>query len=395
MTPPRPELAPNGLPKEPVKRRIGEVCSHYAGAPKTSGRRSAFACPACGKRKLEALEARGIAGCFNAACPVPTTTDAFGIIAFFEDLDLRADFPDVVRKGHEILGPLADEPLLSSARIPAQQNHDPDLNDAVYRRLLDLCPTDARSLRFWRTRGVEKRTVLAGNFGAVTARAARMAVQDLLRTFGEDGLLSVPGFFRNGRGGISTTLIGDYALIPYHGPDGRIATVDGRSLTAAQARRTAKYVSLRDSTSHLYLFPGTPPDSIEAFCEGSIGAILAAQEGVPVAAIKGIRCHQRPDGGPLPELAGADFAGRVVPYVPDADGHLGADARWALGKEALRAARALTLPHGGVPAIAALSEEAEDLDSWLLALPKRDRREALRDTLRRAHPIRRGQATAA
>ena len=393
-----PKTPENTLSKVPLKRNVVEVCAHYAGPPKRQGRRLVFACPACRRRKLEALEARGIAGCFNAACPVPTTTDAPGLIAFFERLDLRADFPEIVRIGYEILGPLTALP--TAASHPPQAFHnpppsDPGLNDAVYRSLLDLCPTDARSLRFWRTRGVEKRTVHAGNFGAVTARTARTAVRDLLRTFGEDGLLSVPGFFRNGRGGISTTLVGDYALIPYHGPDGRIATVDGRSLTAAQARRTAKYVSLRDSTSHLYLFPGTPPDSIEAFCEGPIGAILAHQEGVPVGAIKGIRCHQRPDGGPLPELSGAGFGGRTVPYMPDADIHLGARARKTLRKEALRAARALTLPHGGVPAIAALPEEAEDLDSWLLALPKRDRREALRGALRRAHPLRRGEEAAA
>src|SRR3712207_8790485 len=40
-----------------------------------------------------------------------------------------------------------------------------------------------------------------------------------------------------------------------------------------------KYVSLRGSGNHLYLFPGTDPEKIVAFTEGSFGAIVAVESG--------------------------------------------------------------------------------------------------------------------
>lgn len=254
-----PRTPQNALPKEHLKRNVLEICAHYGGPPKRQGRRWVFVCPACRKRKLEALEARGIAGFFNAACEVPTTTDAPGLIAHFEDLDLRADFPEIVRVGHGILGPLEDPASPARSPSPAPPPPDPGLSDAVYRTLLSLCPTDTRALRFWRTRGVEKKTVLAGRFGALSRPLARAAVARLLHDFGPDDLLRVPGFFVNGRGRMSFTLTGDYALIPYHAPDGRISTIDGRALTLAQARRTARYVSPRGSGSHLLLLPRNGP----------------------------------------------------------------------------------------------------------------------------------------
>jgi hypothetical protein len=259
--------------------------------------------------------------------------------------------------------------------------------DAVYGALLERSPTDAEALRLWRTRGVEKATVLAARFGATSAQAARAAVSDLGRRFGREALLSVPGFFENARGELSFTLVGRYALIPYHDRDGRIATVEGRALTRHQERATTRYVSLRDSGNHLYLFPGHDPGDLDAFCEGPVGAV-AAQEGARVAAIKGMRSYGTPEGGPLPELEGAHFCGRVVPYVPDADynppgtrleaaARILAEAR----HHARAAARVLTVPHGGAPALSHLPP-GHDLDAWLVSLPKAARAPALRILLR-------------
>ena len=92
------------LDKEAIKGAIVEICSAYAGPGQTVGARTTWTCPACDKRKLEAVQERGLAGCWNGACDVPTTTDAIGIIAFFEGLDPRADFARVLRRGHELLG---------------------------------------------------------------------------------------------------------------------------------------------------------------------------------------------------------------------------------------------------------------------------------------------------
>ena len=88
-----------------VNDRLLEVCAHYAAAPgATAGRRTTWACPRCAKAKFEALPERGLAGCWNAACEVPQTTNALGLIAFFAGLDRRTDFPQILTVAAEILG---------------------------------------------------------------------------------------------------------------------------------------------------------------------------------------------------------------------------------------------------------------------------------------------------
>lgn len=207
-----------------------------------------------------------------------------------------------------------------------------------------------------------------GRFGETTPKAARAATRALERALGRTRLLGVPGFFAGGeRGRISFTLVGDYALIPYHDREGRITTIEGRALTAAQEERTGKYVSLRGSANHLYVFPRYRPDDLVAFCEGPIGTIVAARYGLAVGAIQGMRRFNAPGAPnePLPELCGANLQGRTVPYVPD---------RGVGRKLAEETARALTEPAGGLPAVVVLPETpgtavADDLDGWLLSLP--------------------------
>ncbi len=372
------------LPKEPLKQAVLDVCVFYAGPATRFARRAIFRCPRCKKYKLEVHPTREIAGCWNASCPVPRTTDAIGLVAFFEELDETLDFPRVVECGHEILRPLPRGLARAEGPQPSPQ-HDPDLLDAVYRDLLRLLPATRRDLRrFWRRRGVFPRTVHRARAGSASRPGVLAALARLEERFGRADLLAVPGFFENARGRLSFTLTGDYALLPHHDRTGRITTFTGRATTARQEARTARYVSPRDSGSHLYVFPEQDPDGLVAFTEGPLGAIVAAQEtGLAVAALNGIRSYRSSDGGPLPELVGTDLAGRCVPYVPDADDPPNPDVL----EEAPKAARALTEPFGGRPGLAALPK-GQDLDDWLLSLPRgrERRRRALLSLLASARP---------
>lgn len=389
---------------EEVNRRILEVCAHYAASPgRTAGRRTTWACPVCGKHKMEALPERGMAGCWTASCPVPQTTNALGLVAFFEGLDRRLEFPAVLERAAEVLGlgeppseptrkrrvgappprkvPPPDRERANRKRRPSP---DPGLLDAAYGGLLAFCPLSGRDRSFWASRGVKPATAARGRFASATRPRIAAAVRHLLGEFGREGLLTVPGFFENARGEVSFTLLGDYQLVPYVDGHGRVTTIEGRA-TESQRRRMAragieaKYVSLRDSGSHLYLFPGLPFDGIEAFTEGSVGAIVAAQEGINVAAIKGVRCYRAPDGGPLPELAGADLSGRIAPFIPDADDPPNPDVLDAAPK----ASRALASSARARPAICYLPRGL-DLDEWLLSLPEGARRPAFDGLLSRA-----------
>ncbi len=373
------------LPKEPLKQAILDVCAFYAGPAVRSAHRAIFRCPRCKKCKLEAHPTREIAGCWNASCPVPRTTDAIGLVAFFEELDQTQDFPRVVERGHEILGPLPS-PAARAQGPPTSPPPDPDLLDAAYRELLRLLPATRRDLRrFWRRRGVLPSTVHRARAGSASRPGVLGALPRLEERFGRDALLSIPGFFENARGRLSFTLTGDYALLPHHDRIGRVTTLTGRATTPRQGARTARYVSLRDSGSHLYVFPEHDPEGLVAFTEGPMGAIVAAQEtGLAVGALNGIRSYRSPDGGPLPELVGADLDGRCVPYVSDADDPPNPDVL----EEAPKAARALTEPFGGRPALAALPE-GQDLDEWLLSLPRGSarRRRALLSLLASARHV--------
>jgi len=386
-----PKHPPRSLDKSAInKEAVVEICAHYAGPGRTLGTRTTWRCPRCGKNKLEAVSGRGLAGCWNGRCPVPRTTDSLGLIAFFEELDLDRDFRRVLERGHEILGLEAHHAkparrLVSRRpeKFGPERSTDAELLDAAYSRLLCLCPASKRDLRYWEGRGVSPGTARRARLGSITPARARAAVTHLEKEFGEKRLLCVPGFFVNRSGRLSCTLVGDYALIPYHDREGRITTLEGRAIVRpGQLERTDRYISLRGSGCHLYVFPGVSPHDLEAFTEGPVGAIVAAQEGLRVGAIKGIRCHKNPDGSPLVELAGTDLGGRVVPYIPDADD----PPKEEVLAEAPKAARSLTVAHNGRPALAALPR-GMDLDEWLLSLPRSERRRAFRALLKRAQPL--------
>ncbi|MDN5697257.1 MAG: DUF3854 domain-containing protein, partial [Rubrobacter sp.] len=129
--------------------------------------------------------------------------------------------------------------------------------------------------------------------------------------------------------------------------------------------------------SHLYVFPTFQPQHVMAFCEGLMGAIIAAQNGIAVASIKGCRCYRRSPIGKgkpyrvLAELLGVDFGGRAVYYIPDLD--VKEKTRAEVEKAAPQAAKWLIEKQNGTPYIARLPEDAEDLDKWLLSMEEHER----------------------
>lgn len=471
--------------KELLKREVGAVCAHYLGPAGASGTRLVWRCPDCGKEKLEASLKEGCAGCWNEECPVPTSTDAIGIIAHFEQIDPRGrGFLEVLKKGYEILGlepeaqhrrpagavrpsrngarerngargarqrreqarreagascsgweagssrsstggpqsgrgrdgstppeeetgartgielheeviagEVVDEDERSAeeyverpaaACIVEPKGAPPGLRDAVYSALLEMCPLMERDWRFWKSRGVSSDTVAAGRFGSITKERARAAVRELKKRFGTKALLSVPGFSRK-PWGLSFTLTDDYALIPYIDGDSNITTIEGRYTGRDPKKlKKRKYVALYGAEPRLYVFPGFCPDQLEAFCEGPICAIVAAQHNIAVGAIKGFRNYKSPsrDGGVLPELEGVDFAGRLIPYIPDVDD----PPKREVLKAAPEAARWLVERQNGRGALIGVPE-GKDLDEWLLKLPRSSRRASFTNLIARATPL--------
>ena len=210
----------------------------------------------------------------------------------------------------------------------------------------------------------------------------------LQRELGREALLSVPGFSEDeGTGRIKFTLTGNYILIPYHDARGRITTIEGRVVGEIKDR---KYVTLRRAGNHLYVFPGYRPEDILAVCEGAMGAIVAAECGLAVGAIMGcerFRASPSPEmldgsaGDPLLELGGADFGGRRVPYIPDADDPPNPNVLRAAPK----AARWVAEPQNGKAAVCLLPKGA-DLDEWLLSLDPDERAARFAELLAGANP---------
>ena len=286
----------------------------------------------------------------------------------------------------------------AGSRAPADER---ELRHAVYERLLALCPLEKRDAAFFEGRGLDRWTITQGRFGSLSARRSRWAADKLSEVFAED-LLGVPGFYRTdadpeggsrrGPGRTRFSLYGDYALIPYHDADGYITTVEGRLIGEPKNKRDKKYKALLNSGVHLYVHPRFGPGEVVAFCEGAIGAMVAARYGIPVAAIKGFRNYkvsgrERGDeDSVLPELQGVDFAGRTVAYIPDVD------VKPASREEVMEAIPAacewLISRQGGVPKVALLPEGAKDLDEWLLSLPEARRVAAANELLSGAVPLR-------
>ena len=117
----------------------------------------------------------------------------------------RGADPDGLRR--DARGPQASRRGVGVAR---RELEGAELRDAVYEALLELCPLKERDERFWSSRGLSRATMREGRFGSITAKRAHWAVKVLRRRFGEEKLLSVPGFSKKSFGRVSFTLTGDY-----------------------------------------------------------------------------------------------------------------------------------------------------------------------------------------
>ncbi|PLS82900.1 MAG: hypothetical protein CYG60_23325, partial [Actinobacteria bacterium] len=190
----------------------------------------------------------------------------------------------------------------------------PELLDAVYREILEHCPLVGPHRDYLKGRGLSYETMEATALGSMTKERAKQVKERLVEKFGKETLLGVPGFSsQKMTGRLTFTLSFECVIIPYHDDDSRITTLEGRCV-GKPPKGMGKYVSLKGSGSHLYVFPGIMPEALVAFCEGVMGALVAAQEGIAVGSIQGFRRYQDPeDEGPLPELKGTDFAGRRIP----------------------------------------------------------------------------------
>jgi len=414
--------------KEVVRVRALELLTIRLGPPKEQGVRAVWDCPACGKReKYSVVKASGNGGCLVAGCRLAGSEDVFAMLAGLEDMDYRSDFPRVMARAYELLGIDPDDyprPVTGSqkaddngtARTPATEaktgpeasptqrspvrvtprarrserdderrriepshagsDSAAELAARVYEKILEICPLETRDRAYLKEqRGVSYLTIKKGRFGTMTAPRARKAKAVLQREFGREQLLKVPGFSEDEKDGrLKWTLTGNFILIPYHDAQGRVTTIEGRVVGEATDR---KYVTLRRAGNHLYVFPGYRPEDVVAVCEGAMGAIVAAECGICVGAIMGcerFRASPSPEmldgapGDPLLELKGADFGGRVVPYIPDADDPPNPNVLRAAPK----AARWISEPQNGRSAICLLPD-GMDLDEWLLSLNPRER----------------------
>lgn len=292
--------------------------------------------------------------------------------------------------------PVSGLPARRTARTgsfaAATPEDDPrETNHRVYERLLAMCPLEDRDREFLKSRGLDEATINEGRFGSISKKRSRYVTERLDKRFDNDELLSVPGFYRAESGQFRFTLYGDYVLIPYYDREGYILTVEGRLTGKPTREGDPKYKALSGSGVHLYVHPRFDPGEVVAFCEGAVGAMVAARCGIPVAAIKGMRNYRQPPEGRhddysvLPGLAGVDFAGKEIVYVPDLD------VKPKTREEAFgvvpEACEWLIERQGGRAKVARLPEGAKDLDEWLLSLPEEERVPEFMRLLREADAV--------
>lgn len=287
------------------------------------------------------------------------------------------------------------------------------LRDAVYRAMLEALPLKEEHLAALGKRGVMRAAARVGRFASIDPPGLEKLLPNLVQRFGVKRLLSVPGFELDGLGKVRLLLAADKAdehvLIPCFDAEGFLAGVEGLAFDPESAEIEVEQTTpLKGAGSHLYVFAHYAPRQIEGFCEGPLGALLAAQEDVVIGAIGGFRRYKAASGpaegrqpvdAVLPELKGVDFDSCRLAYAPRAGGSLGeANARY---HEAASAARWLIGRQEGSPVVVGLDgagepdDEAEgvegegagggssgaptSLGEWILALPEDETRNRLRE----------------
>ena len=308
----------------------------------------------------------------------------------FED-SVVVDGEEVVEdEDIEIAEVVEERPIAAAEGTPSEDHApaSPSLLDAVYREILAACPLDDDHMEYLERRGVSVLTARRARLSSMKPAHAKRVKQNLLRRYGEDLLLSVPGFSKHPDNGyLRFTLSFECILIPYHDAAGNVTTIEGRYMGPQPPPKSlGKYVSLREGGNHLYVFPGFRPEGLEAVCEGVMGALVAAENEIAVGSIMGFRRYRSSpgsrtdgeDGGPLLEIVGSDFRGRRIPYIPDVDD----PPQPEILAEAPATARHLVASQNGAPAIALLPS-GKDLDEWLLSMRRSERRPAFTDLVGR------------
>ena len=274
------------------------------------------------------------------------------------------------------------------------------VRDKVYRAIVEALPPKEKHLQALEKTGVMREVAQYGRFASLDTTAAKNLAQELTDRFGAKKLLSVPGFELDGRGKIRLSMAsgnasGEYLLLPCFDAEGLLVGLEGLAYDPrASDLKTEETVPLQDAGSHLYVFAAYEPRQLEGFCEGVLGALLAAQEDVVIGAIGGFRRYKAASGlgegrqpvdAELPELEGVNFGERRVAYAPRAGASLGQDnARY---QEAAPAARWLIEHQNGRPAVVDLGDAEEpgdgsgptSLGEWILSLPEERSRDRLRE----------------
>jgi hypothetical protein len=406
--------------KDAVKSRAADIAFHYLGAgEREADTRIYWRCPACtdGGRIALRIEDNRF-GCFKADCELGGSADIITFIAYMENLNQQSNFLEVLAKAYDILGLdhsrkdagnaskagklVSSTPTIVSTAANASRPSEEErealfgLCHEVFSRVMQISVLEKRDRAYLRKRGLSHDTILAGRFGSMSRQRAEYLVDYLREEFGDERLLRVPGFFEDSRADrFGFTLAGEYLLIPYFDSAGRVTNIEGRRLGDVPKGK-GKYVALRNSGNHLYIFPplASRPEALEAFTEGCFGAIVAAQSGVAVGSIQGCKrfkatssmrspfAKRSENDDSLHELTGVNFRGRAIPYIPDADEPPNKDVLHAAPK----AAEYLIDRHGGEAMLCSLPSGL-DLDEWLLSIPADQRRRAFSNLLSESVPL--------
>jgi hypothetical protein len=255
---------------------------------------------------------------------------------------------------------------------------------------------------------VIEEAVRAGRLGSLDFDRASRASEALKEEFGAKRLLSVPGFERSHARKVSLSLpqTEEYVLLPCFDGRGLVAGIEALRYDSERGELVDpdRTVPLSGAGAHIYVFAPYSAEEIEGFCEGPLGAILAAQEDVVLGAVGHFRRYATGTGSTekeeqaeavLPELEGVDFGGRAIVYVPK----VGPGEQNARAREAHNACRYLVERQNGVPQLVFPSTPEEQnagdtgaeggerrggsaapasLAEWIVTLPEGERQGSLR-----------------
>ena len=125
------------------------------------------------------------------------------------------------------------------------------------------------------------------------------------KQFGTKKLLSVPGFELDGTENLQLSMASggapdesrEYLLLPCFDSEGKLAGLEGLAYYPEKGElEVEETVPLKGAGSHLYVFAHYEPGQLEGFCEGPLGALLAASDDVVIGAIGGFRRYKAASG---------------------------------------------------------------------------------------------------